>query len=276
MIIGGHSHTILEQPAVVNSILIAQAGVGTDQIGRFDIIVDDDTNSIVDWTWKLIPIDSEHCQVDEKLIVFIDGFKNAIDKKYNSIISKFARKLTHPERIRETELGNLFADAIQQTTAVDIALVGSGSIRKTELGPVVTLGDFLALFPYDDSVTRFVVTGAQLKHAFAGFMRPENRNGEGEYYQVNRGVKAVYDLAKHELRSLILNGVPVDDGAQYTICLQGYHYKNSMVGLQLSNDELELLEPPHLLATSGRDIVEEYLRNHQNLNTEVEGRLQYI
>ena len=48
MIIGGHSHTILEQPAQVNNILIAQAGVGTDQIGRFDIVVDDDTNSIVD------------------------------------------------------------------------------------------------------------------------------------------------------------------------------------------------------------------------------------
>ena len=49
MIIGGHSHTILEQPASVNDILIAQAGTGTDQIGRFDIVVDDDTNSIVDW-----------------------------------------------------------------------------------------------------------------------------------------------------------------------------------------------------------------------------------
>jgi len=39
MIIGGHSHTILEQPARVNNILIAQAGVGTNQIGRFDILV---------------------------------------------------------------------------------------------------------------------------------------------------------------------------------------------------------------------------------------------
>jgi len=48
MIIGGHSHTILEQPVKVNNVLIAQAGVGTNQIGRFDILVDDDTNSIVD------------------------------------------------------------------------------------------------------------------------------------------------------------------------------------------------------------------------------------
>jgi 5'-nucleotidase/UDP-sugar diphosphatase len=132
------------------------------------------------------------------------------------------------------------------------------------------------LFPYDDSVTRFVVTGAQLKHAFAGFMRPENRNGEGEYYQVNSGVKAVYDLAKRELASLTLNGIPVDDASQYSICLQGYHYKNSTVGLQLTAAELAQLEQPRLLATSGRDVVEEYLRNHQNLQAVVEGRLQYL
>ncbi|HZL83611.1 MAG TPA: bifunctional UDP-sugar hydrolase/5'-nucleotidase [Candidatus Deferrimicrobium sp.] len=247
MIIGGHSHTVLEQPAIVKNILIAQAGVGTEQIGRFDITVDDDTNSIVDWTWKLVPIDNIHCQPDEKLTAFIDGFKDIVDKKYGSIISKFARTLTHPERTRETELG-----------------------------PIVTLGDYLALFPYDDSITRFTVTGAQLKHAFAGFMRPENRNGEGEYYQVNRGVKAVYDLAKHELVSLTLNGIPVDDSSRYSICLQGYHYKNSTVGLQLTNEELAQLEQPRLLATSGRDVVEEYLRNHQNVSAEVEGRLQYV
>src|SRR4030043_1623613 len=47
MIIGGHSHTILKEPARVNNILITQAGVGSDQVGRFDIVVDDDTNSIV-------------------------------------------------------------------------------------------------------------------------------------------------------------------------------------------------------------------------------------
>jgi 5'-nucleotidase len=58
MIIGGHSHTFLEQPAEVNNILIAQAGVGTDQIGRFDIVVDDDTNSIVEWKWQLLPVDN--------------------------------------------------------------------------------------------------------------------------------------------------------------------------------------------------------------------------
>lgn len=276
MIIGGHSHTILEQPTVVNDILIAQAGTGTDQVGRFDLTVDDDTNSIVDWTWQLVPIDNVHCTPDADLDRFIAGFKDVVDAKYGSIISRFTRTLTHPERTRETELGDLFADAIQEKTGVDVVFVGSGSIRKTELGPAVTLGDYLALFPYDDTLTRFTLTGAQLKHAFAGFMRPENCNGEGEYYQINRGVKAVYDRSRHDLVSLTANGIPVDDARTYSICLQGYHYKNAHVGLQLTAEDLGRLEQPRLLATSCRDVVEEYLRNHQNVTAHVEGRLTYI
>ena len=38
LIIGGHSHTRLSEPCVVAGIPIVQAAVGTDQIGRFDIM----------------------------------------------------------------------------------------------------------------------------------------------------------------------------------------------------------------------------------------------
>ncbi len=49
-IIGGHSHTLLDEPAVVNGIPIVQAGTGTDQIGRFDILIDTDENKIDSYT----------------------------------------------------------------------------------------------------------------------------------------------------------------------------------------------------------------------------------
>ncbi|WP_299028121.1 bifunctional UDP-sugar hydrolase/5'-nucleotidase [uncultured Campylobacter sp.] len=67
LIIGGHSHTLMEQPCVVNDILIAQAGVGTDQIGRFDIVVNTDTNSIESYKWQCIPINDKYCPVDEQI-----------------------------------------------------------------------------------------------------------------------------------------------------------------------------------------------------------------
>lgn len=52
VIIGGHSHTFLEHPVKVNDILIVQAGTGTDQIGRFDIMVDTDLNAVDTYTWS--------------------------------------------------------------------------------------------------------------------------------------------------------------------------------------------------------------------------------
>ena len=96
LIIGGHSHTMLSEPAQVNGILIAQAGTGTNQIGRFDIVVDDDTNSIVEWKWQLIPIDEHIAEPDLRMAEFIESFKTVVDRKYSVIITKFAEKLTHP------------------------------------------------------------------------------------------------------------------------------------------------------------------------------------
>jgi 5'-nucleotidase/UDP-sugar diphosphatase len=276
LIIGGHSHTILEQPAVVNDILIAQAGVGTDQIGRFDIVVDDDTNSIVEWKWQLIPVDDDLAEPDQGLQEFIGSFSEVVDRKYSTIVCRLAQKLTHPRREVETSLGNLFADIFAPRAQVDVMFVGSGSIRGTELGSCVTLGDLRSIFPYDDALHKFTITGAQLASIFAHIMRPENRDGEGDCYQINRGVKSVYDDATRTLESLTINGQPVKDDGQYTICLQGYHYKNSAANLGLTNEELTAIERPLVVTTSARDVLEEYLGSHQNLNSAVEGRLTYV
>ncbi|QTA92486.1 bifunctional metallophosphatase/5'-nucleotidase [Desulfonema magnum] len=275
MIIGGHSHTILEQPEAVNGILIAQAGTGTDQIGRFDIVVDDDTNSIVEWKWKLIPVDNHLAKPDAELQKFIDSFQEVVDRKYNTLICRFARKLRHPRREEETSLGNLFADIFAESAGLSVAFVGSGSIRGTELGPLVTLGDLYRIFPYDDSMSKFTVTGVQLRQIFSHIMHPENRTGEGECYQVNRGIQAVYNEARRSLDSLTLNGEPVTDNEYYTIALQGFHYKNSEKNMGITNSELMALADSHVVTTSMRDVVEEYLRSHHNISNQAEGRLVY-
>jgi 5'-nucleotidase/UDP-sugar diphosphatase len=276
LIIGGHSHTILDQPAVVNGILIAQAGVGTDQIGRFDIVVDDDTNAIVEWHWQLIPVDDRLAEPDPELQRFIESYKDTVDRKYGTLICRFSQALTHPRREEETALGNLFADIFAERSGADVVLVGSGSIRSKSLGPTVTLGELYATFPYDDVLYRCTVTGEQLRRVFAHIMRPENRTGEGECYQVNREVRAVYNEAERRLESLTIRGIPVADDGQYTVLLQGYHYTNSGPNIGLTTEELTALAPPKVVSTSARDVVEEYLRSRQNLQSRVEGRLIYL
>jgi 5'-nucleotidase/UDP-sugar diphosphatase len=275
MIVGGHSHTILQQPGQVNNILIAQAGVGTSQIGRFDITVDDDTNGIVEWKWQLIPIEEGIAEPDVQLKAYIDSFAEVVDRKYNSIICKFTDIMTHPRREIETSMGNLFADALAEVAECDVMLVGSGSIRSKELGPAVTLKDYRACFPFEDYLSRFVIKGAQLKRVFAHIMRPENRNSEGECYQVNGRICAVYNNAAHGLISLSFNGSPVDDEQNYTIGLIGYHILNSDAFLNITNDELLANGPSKVVATSVPEVLEEYLKGHQNIGRKVEGRLTY-
>ena len=276
LIIGGHSHTILDKPEKVNGIYIAQAGVGTDQVGRFDVIVDDDTNSIVEYKWQLIPIDDDIADPDLKLQKYIDSFKEVVDRKYNTIICKLGEMLTHPLREEETSLGNLIADAFAQCANADVMFLGSGSVRVKELGPLVTLGNFISCFPYNDTLNRFTITGEQLKRVFSHIMRPDNRSGEGECYQVNRGVKAVYNDSLKQLQSLSINEEPVSDSGTYTICMQGYHYSNSAEYLNIAGEELTRIEKPRIVSTSAQEVLEEFLRNNQNIISKVEGRLVYI
>jgi 5'-nucleotidase / UDP-sugar diphosphatase len=276
IIIGGHSHTFLEQPASVNNILITQAGVGTDQIGRFDITVDDDTNSIVEWKWQLIPVDKNLAQPDPELETFINTFKEEVDRKYNRLICRLARQLTHPKREVETELGNLITDILAESAMSDVTLVGSGSIRGTQLGPLVTLSDLKRIYPYDGPVYRAKVTGEQLTKIFSHIMRPENRKpGESQCFQVNKGIQAVYSDAERKLESLTINEKPVEANNQYTICLQEYHYKNSIKSLGIITEELAKIAQPKVVTTSVQNILEEYFSSNQLLNSYVEGRLIY-
>lgn len=59
VIIGGHIHTFIDKPCVVNGIPIVQAG--TDLISRFDLMIDTDNNCIDSFNWTTIPIHSETC-----------------------------------------------------------------------------------------------------------------------------------------------------------------------------------------------------------------------
>lgn len=275
IIIGGHSHTILDRPIEVNQVLITQAGVGTCQIGRFDLIVDEEQNRISRYEWKLVPVSEESAPPDQHLLMYIDSFKKVVDRKYNTLICRFPVALTHPSREVESPLGNLVADIYQEVAQCDVMLVGSGSIRQKELGPAVTLGDLKACFPIDDPIKRFSVRGDQVRAMFSRFMHPENRNGEGECYQVSYGVVAVYDDHARKIEAVSLNGVPIDDNRIYSLGLLGYHVDNCQKNLGITLDELTRLSGTKVVATSATGVLEEYLRAHPGLERRVEGRLVY-
>lgn len=274
LIIGGHSHTFITEPALVNGIYIAQAGTGTDQIGRFDIMVDTDRNAIDTFEWRSIPIDNEHCPVDADMENYIQHYKAQTDEKYGRIITRLAKELTHPARNRETALGNLIADILKGCLGIDIMFMGSGAIRNESIGPVITYADLTECLPYDDAVYMLPVTGAQLKRMLTHVLRDEAFEGDHtEFYQFSQGMKIVWSRKEHCFRELSLNGEPINDAKIYRIAMQTFHYMNLKDFLDITLDEVKENGSVKVLATSFRSVIEEYLSVTPNLSREVEGRL---
>ena len=275
IIIGGHSHTELERPEEVNGILIAQAGVGTDQIGRFDLEIDTATNRVRGFSWKSIPITDEHCPRDTALEAILDPYRQAAEKKYSRVVTRLKRRLTHPSWYRETELGGLIADILQESLRLDMMLVGSGSIRVTELGPILLFSDLTECLPYDDSAVLLRVTGAQLRRMILYMLRDEVWEGSHcEFFQFSEGVRVVYDKKAHSLREFSLRGEPIEDERLYTVGLQYYFYLNMKDFFSVSQEEIEQNGKPRTVATSCREVLDEYLSCHQNLDHPLSGRLK--
>ena len=143
IIIGGHSHTYMETPEIINGIPVVQAGKGTGQIGRFDIEYDTWRKRIRSYSWQCVPINEHTAPKDEVLEKLLERYRNETDMKYHRILTRLKRKLTHPARNQETEIGNLYADLLQEDSSFDIMLMGSGALRKEELGPIVEYQDML-------------------------------------------------------------------------------------------------------------------------------------
>ncbi len=274
VIIGGHSHTFLDEPAVVNGIPVVQAGTGTDQIGRFDIVINTDENCIDSYSWKNIPINAENCPRDPAIEDIIHTYKERTDAKYGQIVTKFVRQLTHPTRIRETELGDLISDVLKDSLGVDVFLLGSGSIRNEQLGPVVTKGDLNECFPYDDAVHMVYVTGAQLKRMIKRMLRDEALGGaHTEFYQLSHGLVVEYEQPTHSFLRFDFEGEPVDDERVFTVGLQHFHYLNMKESFDVSLDELRANHADRIISTSCTQIIEEALFATQHQNASGKGRL---
>lgn len=275
IIVGGHSHTLLDEPVVVNGIPIVQAATGTGQIGRFDIMVDTDSNCIDSFTWQCVPINGANCPRDEALEALLSAYKDRTDAKYSRIIGRCVDALTHPSRHQETTMGDLFSDLFRDSLGLDVMLLGSGSLRKPVLGPIILFRDLREVFPFNDEIWRVVVSGAQLKRMIAYMLRDEALASDEhtEFYQLSSGLSIVYDRATHSFERFDFDGEPLADGRMLTVGLQNYHYENigSCFGIPLS--EVAANRKPRMVSTSAMDIVDEGLSQAEILQVPELGRL---
>ena len=273
MIIGGHSHTEMEEPEIINGVPVVQAGSGTNHIGRFDIDYDEETHKIAGYTWKYVPITEDCAPNDGVVEVILDRYKNQTDIKYRRIVTRLKRKLTHPSRIQETEIGNLYADMLQDESSFDIMLMGSGALRKQEIGPIIEYQDMLENTPFDDVVWMLEVTGKQFRKMVLHILRDEAWEGHTEFYQYSRGVRIVYRKSTHKLEEFKFNGKDIEDRQKIRIAMQNYHYTNFDEFFGVPLEEVKANMKPRVVMTSVNNVIEEYMSTHPGMDAKVEGRL---
>lgn len=272
VIIGGHSHTMLEQPVQVKDILIAQVGNGSNHIGRFDFVIDMDKNALHDYRWRVVPIQEPHCPRDRVMDEVLENYEKKVTEKYSRILTRLERPLEHHDRYRETELGNLFSDLFKRQLGVDVFLLGSGSIRGTSLPEIVTLSDLRETFPYDEKLMSFSVSGSRLEKMFRHFLPRVYAGDTREFYQVSQGL-CLNVLGEGKDLSLNLFDESPDEERIFRLAMQEFHFNLLEENFGISRKELEEYGAVRCVSTSSFDILEEYFLTHQHLDAKQEGRI---
>ena len=152
-------------------------------------------------------------------------------------------------------------------------MVGSGSIRGTELGPIVLLEDLIQIFPYNDEVFRIAVTGSQLRTMIKHILRTGALLGVTEFYQYSKGFHIVFDYDAQQLLELSLDGKEIEDEKLYTVGINGFHYKNLSEFMGVKPEEVAKNKEPKVIATKCTDVVEEYFSRQEYIKVSDEKRL---
>ena len=275
IIIGGHSHTYIEEPCVVSGIPIVQAAVGTDQIGRFDIIYNELTGQIESYTWELIPVTEERCPRDLALEDVIEKYKTITDTKYLRILTRFAQEYTHSRYDMETDLGNLIAECMRAQLGSDLVLIAAGSIRTESLGPIVTLQDLMIAFPYESTMIGFYLTGRQLRKVVMHLLRDDaiDVNVWTERFQFSDGFFCEYDQSSREILRLTIDGKEVQDEDRYSIAAQSYFFCSIEEYFGITLEEVRENGEPEELTSSMQNVLIDYFDKNDYIKLQDNKRL---
>ena len=147
LIIGGHSHTLLEKPLIENGVMIVQAGANLKYVGKTTLTIAD--GHVIDRQDEVIPISAlkkSNPEMDELV------------GKYNQN-EEFSKILATAETPFEglDELGSLMTDALASELKVDFAFQNKGGIRvqNMEKGNI-TMKDIYKLDPFNNQVVIYL------------------------------------------------------------------------------------------------------------------------
>ncbi|MCP4583131.1 MAG: hypothetical protein GY839_16105, partial [candidate division Zixibacteria bacterium] len=265
LIIGGHSHTRIQFPEVVNKVLIVQAGSYTQNLGRLDLVVAGDT--VQSYDGKLISTFVEGIDPQPELQAFADSFATIIDDAYGMVIGQLATDW-RSVYMGESNIGNWLTDAMRHKTDADVAFVNSGGIRKNEIpaGPV-TKKDIAEMLPFNNYVETFEATGEELMTILT-----ENARAQGlELHGILQVSGVAYTFKKKgddvALVKVRVGGKKIKKDKIYKIASIDY--------VNANHSRYYMIEPRNLNNTGilFPQLIIETIENAKSINAKVEGRI---
>jgi 5'-nucleotidase/UDP-sugar diphosphatase len=218
IVVGGHSHTELREPVIVNGRTpVVQTGLEGQNLG--ELVISLDGSKLTVESYELHPIDDstlgEHAIADE-----IEQLKKSVTaavfaSRGYSIDQPLAvapRDLpnTFTDIVAGTPLANLVTDSFRRATRADIGFTANGMLRASLTrgkSGVQTVYDVFAVAPLgggvvDDTAGSALVTtyltGQELK-SLLEFLLMDNPAHPGEYFPRASGMRFRYDKARPAL-----------------------------------------------------------------------------
>jgi len=273
LIVGGHSHTPLKAPELVNGTYIVQDWEYGKSLGRADLYYLG--NELVAFSGGLAEYD-ETVPADPAIDALVQEVTKKIDEAMSVVIAKSEVDLDGDRtlvRTRETNVGNFIADAMLKRTQsisgheADVALTNAGGIRTQLKAGDITKKDLYTLLPFPNTLVVVEVTGEELKQALeSGVSQVEN--GAGRFPQI-AGMSFTFDASKpagERVLEVKVGGQPLDLAKTYKVATNDF--------LASGGDGYAVLQKPTFnTGFTLYSVVEEALLEQKTIHPQVEGRI---
>jgi len=212
VIMGGHSHTLVEEPEMINDVLLTQAGDDLQFVGKVELTFE--KGELTDRSASLINLD-DYQETDEQMEELVKEYKN--NESLSRVIGRAADTITGKQ-----ELGALFTDAQCSMHNLDFSFQNRGGIRIYQIpkGPI-EVKTIYELDPFGNELIRYDMKPDEIKSLIANsYNRHDNIDlliGGGSYtVKVNQEDKLQQVILRDE------QGKELNPDSTYTVGLNSY------------------------------------------------------
>ncbi|CAM4274132.1 bifunctional metallophosphatase/5'-nucleotidase [Paenibacillus alkaliterrae] len=269
LILGAHTHHLLEEPIVIGDTTICAAGKFGEYIGRVEIGIDPISARPV-FSAACVPTAAWAEQPEAAAI--IGGFREAGQLRLGRVIARLDAPL--PARAeRESPLGNLLAAGLRRWTDAELGIVNAGQLLGGLAQGDVTAGELHALCPSPINPCRMTIAGTHLRAALEQSLLPEfihkpikgyGFRGEVLGTLAVDGLSIRFDSSRPEMNRLVsvnVNGEPLDVDRLYTVgTIDMFSFKAGYESLA-NAESLHYYLPEFI-----RDVIAEQLQNVEALD----------